>query len=553
MAALTTELWVTAHRSAFGQLVLMSWLLKSDGTITLITYTVGYNIDSVSAVAAGTDGLTTAVRRSPDGELVLQRWHVNNQFISERMTSGSQGSIAGNVRMTVDAFGNLVTAVLPSQQGGRLRLTVWQTDERGRFRRCDEGGGEAGEIVEFDIAQGPDARLVTAARTSQATLTLDLWQTDRSGRIVWLGDGSDSTVDNPALPALAPAVTGTAPVVSGVLHGSTQKPELRLATWRVPQGWNFRLRNVDKAFRAVSADGHSELLEGGAGTVLVGNHIQGMAMYKHFVFLTKNVYFGDAKMFIASQSSRKVLTEITTPNGLDHPAASQVIGDHLALAVESNSSDRGLVRFYNLTAMSETNPTPQLLPNLEILRPLNRGAGAVGVTDVGSGAGRRIIAAIYDRGSISFYRSSKANLADPGCTFGAALFETVRPPSEHLQHVQNISLVTSVVGDVYLVVFATTKELFDRPEDDWLGLYRVDLDSHQIEYVAERHMYTDSFDYFWTAGIAHWLDYSVHFRWGAGLTVVSDAELAFFCSQRNFTERAWPGEPPAARINLFRA
>ena len=90
------------------------------------------------------------------------------------------------------------------------------------------------------------------------------------------------------------------------------------------------------------------------------------------------------------------------------------------------------------------------------------------------------------------------------------------------------------------------------PDEDWIGLYRVDLEGKQVQYVAERHMYTDALKYSAAFGELRAIDNSVHFRWGAGLSVVSDTELMFYCCQRDFLEQTLLWQPLELAINTFR-
>lgn len=538
VAVLSDDIWVTAHRSETGALILASWHLGGGGTITAVADTVGPDVTAVQLIATAGNAVATAVRLSEGDQLQLQRWHIGDVYLTEAATTGPQGAITPNLRLTQDTAGNLIAAVTPAHQPDQLRLIAWRADSRGRFQRCGEGGDEAGSVANFDVSPGPDGRLVVAAGDA-----LSVWQTDSRGQITWLGNGpviAAPETGSPVRPVLMVPVTGAAPVVAGFLSGDA----LRLQSFAVTQQWNQRLASVEAAFRAVADDGHAERLTSDRVSSMVGDHLQGMALYKEFVLLTKNVYFGDGLLLTASRATQTLLDSVATPDGRQHPAGCQVIGDYLAMAIESNSSSDGKVRFYDLTTLSQQQPRPKLMNQPQIT--CTAGAGAVGATDVGAGADRAIVVAVYDRGITSFYRSTTARLTDRDCEF-EHLFDAERPASESLQHVQNIALVTDVVGGVHLVVFATTKTWGDFPDEDWMGLYRVDLEGKSLQYVAERHMYTD------TISIREPLDSSVHFRWGAGLSVVSDSELMFYCCQRNFIRPPFPWQPYSAAINTFRA
>jgi len=63
--------------------------------------------------------------------------------------------------------------------------------------------------------------------------------------------------------------------------------------------------------------------------------------------------------------------------------------------------------------------------------------------------------------------------------------------------------------------------------EDYVDLYQIDVQKRIVsQVIARRHMYSKH------GGIIG-ID-GVHFRWGAGLQIVSDTSLNFFATQRNF-------------------
>ncbi len=342
--------------------------------------------------------------------------------------------------------------------------------------------------------------------------------------------GPDNVGDGPAV-YLTPAgeqhtvYRGAVPQHILALVTPTPQPE---------RDWSIRMLDVKHAFLAVPDRGQID--EYTAGINIGKAHIQGMSSYRDYYLLPKNETDSDrGSILVLNTRSHKLVQKFDTPEaGYPHPDGGQVIGEYLAQAVENDS--QGFVCFYFLGNLSDDRQ-PTLMP-CRINR--TQGAGAVGITDIGTGDQRRYLVAVYDDGGVTFYLSNFRLLDDPACAF-SPVFTSKLPAfnsGEKSKGADNICLVTDIKGQAYLIGFTATAGVLDRPDQDWVGLYKVHLDQPRLEPCVERHMYT-------TSGIHVPILEGVSFRYGAGLRILSPTQMAFFCSARNFI-----GD---LKINTFRS
>lgn len=293
------------------------------------------------------------------------------------------------------------------------------------------------------------------------------------------------------------------------------QPGRSLAPGR-PERWNPRMIDVTAAFDAVPDHGVDHELSGDPPYIdEPATHIQGLAQYAGYYLLTHNREREDTGLILVYDVARGVYLESfpTAFEGFRHPGGGQVIGDYMAVPVERDSPPSSFVSFYYVGLLAERSLI--YLQPAQIRRDESK-AGAVGITDVGAGAERHYIVAVYDSPTVSIYRSNTYPLDDARCEF-TALF-TANPGG---RGADNLCLVTDIDDNVYLIGLTSTDE-FKLPTHDWAELYRVDFDNQRFVPIRERHMYT-------TSGTVN----AVHFRWGAGLTIASDRRLRFYCTQRH--------------------
>ncbi|HJU40708.1 MAG TPA: hypothetical protein VJ724_14150 [Tahibacter sp.] len=348
---------------------------------------------------------------------------------------------------------------------------------------------------------------------------------DRRYRTYALGAGAAASLQVVALEAEPQAGS---PYLAAWLDGGLWRNGRSLAQGD-PARWNPRLRDVKGAFDAVPEHGKNHVFFDNPNLPVGHSHIQGVAQYGGYFLLTysrppNDFETGSMLLYSADDGYRRSFD--TPVPGYPHPGGCQAIGDYLVLPVEQGSSS--WVCFAYIGALGGDR-APTILSTR--IRREASGSGAAGITDVGSGPGRYYVVGVYDGGAVTMYRSNGHALDNENCAF-AELF-TGRPGG---RGADNLCLLTGADGSVYLVGFTSTGGAStddEAPKQDWVELYLVDFANERFVLQKERQMYTD----------ADFLFNDVHFRWGAGLSIVSDRRLRFYCTDRNVY--------PIMQINTF--
>ena len=210
----------------------------------------------------------------------------------------------------------------------------------------------------------------------------------------------------------------------------------------------------------------------------------------------------------------------------NHPGGCQRVGSILAVPMEHRSSDKSIIRFYNLTDMTDSDQHKPKLMDLKIERP-DKKAGGVGITNrmAADGLEYHYLAVSYsDDKKIDFYKSNGRPLTDSACSFRLVSTVTLEKSGY-----SEICLVTesNQYQWLYLVGFRVHKEYSGMKYEDLVDLYRVFPEDRHIELLKTRHLTTDYGN--GIQGIE-----GVHFRWGAGLKIISETGMKFYATQRNF-------------------
>jgi hypothetical protein len=281
---------------------------------------------------------------------------------------------------------------------------------------------------------------------------------------------------------------------------------------------NTKLDDVRKAFDALPLNGLNVEFDGRIKANEDPNsHIQGLAPYRTFQLIAHSDFGEPAgRLLVASRlpGKERLVTELRLPvlsatkPFFFHPGGCQVIGDCLALPIETGDR-RSVVTFFDV---SDPQNIREVNPAARIDRP-HSDAGCVGVTNFTVSGKTFWLLGAYDNGATDFYLSQDDTF--PGqftIAFSAKLEET-----EH----QGFCLLTDVTDQVFAVGFHRTT--LGR---DMATLYTVDVAAKQISVVSERH--------FKTKGPSDLIGSGPHFRWGVGLEIVSATELAVCCTERRY-------------------
>jgi hypothetical protein len=317
-----------------------------------------------------------------------------------------------------------------------------------------------------------------------------------------------------------------------VAYRATDHDGTGLATFHAtaPQPWSARLTDVPAAVAAVSTTGVFKHCVVGDVTQNAYDRIRSIVPYRDWFLLPRHRGLESrGQMDIADRDREREARVVTLPEeGLNHPGGGQVIGDYFALSLEGTARHHGCVRFYDLAALTDTTE-PALL---DLRVDLGRAANAVGITDVGSGADRHYVLAVYGEGEVSVYESNPVPLGDPRCgfTFRFSCRTSAEPAPDH------ISLLTDVHGDVWLVGLGShesaepTESSPSIDFEDWVTLYKLDLQAHRMAIWSREQVRVQAPERF-----------LIHFRFGAGLEVIDAGAIRLFASDRNVdsVNRSW--------------
>jgi hypothetical protein len=282
---------------------------------------------------------------------------------------------------------------------------------------------------------------------------------------------------------------------------------------------NVKLDDVRKAFAAEPAKGRDVKFK---GKVKANNdlntHIQGLVPYRTFHLVTQSDF---------GETSGRLLTVNRTPGQetlisalrlpvlretkpfFFHPGGCQIIGDCLAVPIETGNGE-SVVTLFDVSKAPEIR---EVSPALRLERPFHD-SGSVGVTNFTIAGKNFWLLCAYDNGATDFYLSEDETF--PGkfkVIFSATLGET---------ELQALNLVTDAADQVFAIGFHR------EGARDTAILYAVDLSNKTVSIVEQRHLKTTGPDDFIGGG--------PHFRWGVGIEIISATELAFFCSGRRYND-----------------
>src|SRR5205823_9588562 len=181
-----------------------------------------------------------------------------------------------------------------------------------------------------------------------------------------------------------------------------------------------------------------------------------------------------------------------------HPVGCQIIGDCLVVPVETGSGSSYIL----FLDVSDPINIREINPASRIRRDFHD-AGAVGVTNFAMSGKDYWLLCAYDNGATDFYVSSGDTF--PG-TF-QAVFSLILKETEF----QSLCMFTDIFDNIFLIGLLRTLD-----GKDMATLFSLDLQNKKITEVSKRH--------FKTTGPDDIVGGGPHFRWGAGLEVVSATE-----------------------------
>lgn len=291
--------------------------------------------------------------------------------------------------------------------------------------------------------------------------------------------------------------------------------------------------NASWQFAAIATDGKKTDLTGGDEYSDTSySHIQGFALYEGYYLVVQNRHdHDDGKLYLFDADTRafvdsmhlEVESSFDDEEGHDlsynHPGGIQVIGDYLLVPIQTQNYKHSVVQLWDLTPLKNGSTAITLVDGDFLPDSNDRKIGAIGIVNTGDGF---VIAAGNDK-TIYIYTAAGTDLEK--ASFSLSFSGKTKYDSA------GACLLTDDSGTIYLV--STGGESFVVSYDDYVLLYKIDIENQKISYISAKTCISHS-----TIGFT-----GVHFRWGSGIYFREGPRLALMATQRvmekTFTINTW--------------
>lgn len=225
IVAVSENRFVAAVRTGSNRLKLIGWRLNSNGSLKRLADSgnAAGVVKDISMAELSGGRVVTAVR-TESGNLKLITWRVTDSAIIRLGDSGNQAGSARIIRVIIDGFGNAVTPV--KQANNTLKLITWRINTSGSVHRLGDSDALAGETRGHDISM-VSGNVITAVRTRAGNLKVIVWGTDANGVVSRIGD-SDGLAGTASLITQNEELSGVPPIVTSVRTASST---LKLISW----------------------------------------------------------------------------------------------------------------------------------------------------------------------------------------------------------------------------------------------------------------------------------------------------------------------------------
>ncbi|MCL2404438.1 MAG: prealbumin-like fold domain-containing protein [Defluviitaleaceae bacterium] len=319
---------------------------------------------------------------------------------------------------------------------------------------------------------------------------------------------------------------------------------------------NTPIRNPHQIFNSINASGDKHTMKGNDrlprdfdSPILAGGgwfcHVQGFGKYGSNLIVShnsdKNRRFG---YFVVSEEG-KILGhhydahyELTgDTRNFNHTGGFQIIGDYLAMGIETPDYNNSIVALYDLKninpACEETSAGPQFKRLLRGVK--NNNCAALGISNfkiMQNGAELPYFLMVtHENGNLVMYIAQSNDLL-------TANFHQVYIHQHNVKDYQGLTLLTEDIdsghdyANFYLVAPFTTDNFLGIPTNDYCDLWKINISGNlqaNPAFVPEkivdgRHFYTHG----GTVGI------KVHFRWGSSVEILNSDSFRLHTTERNF-------------------
>jgi FAD/FMN-containing dehydrogenase len=288
---------------------------------------------------------------------------------------------------------------------------------------------------------------------------------------------------------------------------------------------NLKLRDVFKALSSLPRIGRDTFYTGQVHNLFedlnLHSHVQGLVAHDTRFLMT---YSDSSSGLIVSfnRTGDGTLLKVPLPHlgfGFSHPGGCQIIGDCLVIPVETAPFPFPASSYICFFDVSDPRYISEINKECRIHRPHNR-AGAAGITNFTKSGSEYWLLCAYDNGNLDFYHSAANSFPGSFSHIGA----------QHLTKTefQTVCLFTDTTDRVFLIGLQHKN---DTGNAAFVYLVIIDNDKVTLEPIASPIQFTttgqNDTDYFGA---------KPSFRWGAGIDIVSETELALFCSERLYDD-----------------
>jgi astacin len=180
---------VTAVRTASNNLMLISWNVNADGSVSRLGDS-GNAAGAASHLAIARTRLFVTACRTAGGDLKLISWNVGPTGAISRV--GDSGNAAGGATLNaIVALNDTLFVTACCTDSGTLKLISWRLSGNGSLTRLADSGNAAGAVSEIDLLRLDSGRVATAVRAGDATLKLIAWDVSATGQITRRGDSGN--------------------------------------------------------------------------------------------------------------------------------------------------------------------------------------------------------------------------------------------------------------------------------------------------------------------------------------------------------------------------
>jgi len=320
---------------------------------------------------------------------------------------------------------------------------------------------------------------------------------------------------------------------------------------------NPAVRNPEQIFKDLKSSGNKQTMKGNDrlpedffSPILAGGgwfcHVQGFGKYGKYMIVSHN---SDKKRrfgyFVVAEEGKTLghhydaFYELPGDSrNFNHTGGFQIIGDYLAMGIETPDYNNSIVALYDLKNINPGCEEPHAAPQFKrLLRGVkNNNCAATSISDfkvMQNGVEKPYFLMVtHENGNLVMYLAEGNDLL-------TANFHQVYIHQYNVKDYQGLTLITEDIGsghdytNFYLIAPFTTDNWLGIPTNDYCDLWKISLSGNlQTNPVFATNKLIDG-KHFSTHGGT--IGIKVHFRWGSSVEIMSGDNFRLHTTERNFS------------------